>query len=192
MKWCSMRQSADRGRVLPVVASIFVLVASLLLAACGVTTTQEIGGGPPRPNTSGATAVSTRPATPPPGAVRGRATFSGSGCTLSIPHSAVPPASVMVSQQHASTVAVKVGQTVGVDLAATYHWTANLSDPDHALTPIDPQGKLDMTSHTCDWRFMATSPGKVTLSFIGITQCEPPRMCPALALDLSYTLAVQS
>lgn len=152
-----------------------LLVAVMSLSACGVTATTGVGGAAPTP-------TQTTPA---------RGTPTAFGCGAPKLGETIPPATMMLPVKNA-TMAVKVGQSVGADLPATFRWTLRSDDPNQALTTLSPQGALDVTTSTCDWRFRAANPGTVTLTFSGVFQCPPHTMCPALAMALSYTLDVQA
>lgn len=183
------------------IAATCLLAVALLLNACGVSTAPtNLGRSVALPTASGAagtaTAASARATatratvathTPVPGGM----IFAASGCVAGTSSGAFAPASVMLSSRNGGAATVKVGQTVGIDLSMTYRWNARLDDPSHALTPINPQGALNTANNTCAWRFLATGAGQVTLTFTGIFQCQPPRMCPAVALDFAYTVNVQ-
>lgn len=184
-------QHARPAPLITIIVAGCAVGATLLLSACGALTAHGIGGSTPQPIASNAsktpatptTRVTHEPTPVNPVAFANACTAARTG--------AIPPASVTLPQKDGGTVIVKVGQTVGLDLTSTYHWTIRLDDPSHALTPISPQGALNPSNNTCDWRFLATAPGRVTLSVIGVYQCPPPRMCPALALDMSSTVSVQ-
>lgn len=177
MKSDSRRESTrQREMWLAAMGAALLLVAVIALTACGITTTTAgLGGAAPTP-------TQTTPA---------RGTPTAFGCGAPKLGETIPPATMMLPVKNA-TMAVKVGQSVGADLPATFRWTLRSDDPNQALTTLSPQGALDVTTSTCDWRFRAANPGTVTLTFSGVFQCPPHTMCPALAMALSYTLDVQA
>jgi hypothetical protein len=180
-----------RSATLITIVAGCAVVATLLLSACGAMATRSIGGSAPQPIASSASKVPATPTTRVTHEPTPVSPVAFANTCMAARTGAIPPAAVMLPQKDGGTAIVKVGQTVGLDLTSTYHWTIRLDDPSHALTPISPQGALNPSSNTCDWRFLATAPGRVTLSVIGVYQCPPPRMCPALALDMSSTVSVQ-
>lgn len=182
------RHHVAHQRSLAGIAALIVLCAGLLLASCGVTSVEGLGGSAPGSTTYGpaTTTVKSTPTSAP-----AIVPFSSS-CSGTIAGSAVPTASMMMPRSNVHPVAAQVGQTIGLDLPANYKWTVRLDDPGHALTPINPQGKRNTANNTCDWRFLATAPGHASLDVAGITGCQPPRMCASVALDVTYTLTVQA
>lgn len=191
MNRVSPRPGATRrplGAIILAVTAACALAAMMLLGACGVTTTQGIGGSEPQ-----ATATVTRAPATPTVAPTGTLAPGSVGCAAPKPGVTIPPASVTLPPRQATdTVVVRVGQTVGVDLPATFRWVLQRADPTHALTPLGAQGVLNQANKTCDWRFLAANAGRVTLSFTGVFQCPPRMMCPALAIDYTYTLDVRT
>lgn len=187
MRKVPTRHHAAHQRSLLGFAALLVLIAGLLLASCGVTAVEGLGGNSPSSTTYGPPTTTTK-ATPT--AAPASVPFSGT-CSGTIANSAVPTASVMLSRSNIHAVTAQVGQTVGLDMPASYHWTVRLNDPGHALTPINPQGKRDTANNTCHWRFVATSTGSATLDVVGESPCQPPRMCASVALDITYTLTIQ-
>ena len=163
------------GKRFVIMAAPVLLMAVMALGACGVTTTTGAGGAAPTQT----------PTTAPKG------TPTAFGCNAPRPGENIPPATTILPVKDSTTV-VKVGQTVGANLPATFHWSFRSDDPTQALTPLAPQGALDATTNTCDWRFQATHPGTVTLTFSGVFHCPPHKMCPALAMALTYTLDVRA
>ena len=163
------------GKRFVVMAAPILLMAVMALGACGVTTTTGVGGAAP-------TQTPTTVAAGTPSAL---------GCDAPRPGEMIPPATTLLPMKN-GTVEVKVGQTAGANLPATFRWSLQREDPAQAVTPVAPQGALDTATNTCDWRFLAEHPGTVTLTFSGVFQCPPHKMCPALAMALTYTLDVRA
>lgn len=165
--------------------------AMLLLSACGVTTGAAIGGGGNVPSGAATSTPTAAKSTPARASTTNGWIAKAAGCKTTVSATSVPPASVMLPTHNVSgTIAVAVGQTVGINLPAQYRWSVVLGDASHALTLNTPQGVLDRPHNTCDWRFTATHAGAVTMNVVGIFICHPNSMCPALAIDYSFNLSI--
>jgi hypothetical protein len=87
-------------------------------------------------------------------------------------------------------VALKKGQTLEILLPATYHWRLGTSNLGGTLTEVGTEGWYDAATQSCAWRFTGANTGTVPLDFGATLVCDPGKMCPALALDVSYSVTV--
>lgn len=190
----SLARSLARRRIwrtLSQMAGAMCLLGALALAGCGVTTTGSVlGGGVTNSNTPQPGSSDGSQATPTSVSKSG-----GSGGTTVRPclgDSVAPtktPTIVLTVKNSQKTTPVHVGDVIEVQLAATMRWST-LTDvaTSPVLTPLQPQGGMDDSTQTCRWVYAVKAPGAVTLTFIGVFNCEPNTVCPAIAEDEEFTI----
>lgn len=192
-------------RVSWIVASMAVL--GLLLAGCGVTSGQALGGAradtPTRSagSVNGRTTTTTTATADAAAAAHGATPVSGSGGSSgagagsgeSCPAAngqaanARPAPDVIVGQARIEqTVTLHRGQTVEFRMGTTFEWLLLVSDPAHMLVAQQPQGAYDAGLKLCVWRFSVTAAGTAHLTFDGEPHCKGGTACPQLALEQEY------
>ena len=103
------------------------------------------------------------------------------------------PRDVTVKQaggESGKSVALRKGQTLEIMLPSAYHWRLGTSNLGGTLTDVNQEGWYDATTQSCAWRFTGASAGTVPLDFGATPVCDPGKMCPALAFDVSYSVTV--
>lgn len=176
-------------RTLSLAAGAMCLLGALALAGCGVTTTVGVGGGVTNSNTPQPGSSDGSQATP-----TSAPKSDGGGTTVRpcLGDSVAPtktPTIVLTVKNSQKTTPAHVGDVIEVQLAATMRWST-LKDvtTGGVLTPLQPQGGMDDSTQTCRWVYAVKAPGAVTLTFIGVFNCEPNTVCPAIAEDEEFTI----
>jgi hypothetical protein len=164
-------------------AVVMMLMASWILAGCGVTTgaTQSSVGAPA---TSAPTSTSSKindaasnacpVAQAPPDAY----TF-GPEITLNEVGGAI------------QTAALHAGQRLEIHLDSQVQWALRMDDPNHILTSAQSQGWHEVASNSCVWRFTAQAVGDAQLIFTGTLPCPPLKTCPSSDRSMTYRLSIQ-
>jgi hypothetical protein len=150
----------------------FVLLLSFICAACGT----NVGAGGPGSKPGGSpTAANT------------------TGCPNQTVVTTQPPAAAVVlgNSQSNSTVSVKKGDTVQVDLSFGHLWDETTGDSQSLLTEQQPAGYALMPSHACVWRFVATNTGMAHLAFTGRPICKEREACPQYILVVSFNIEIK-
>ena len=157
-----------------------------LLTACGAVSSPSSGS-------TGANGTGTTN-TSPTATSAGSSSSTQNGCpTQQTPAAASSAADVTVKQAgtaNGKPVALKKGQTLEILLPATYHWRLGTSNLGGILTDVAPEGWYDVATQSCAWRFTSANTGTVPLDFGATPVCDPGKMCPALAFDVSYSVTV--
>jgi hypothetical protein len=171
-------------------AGAMCLLGALALAGCGVTTTVGVGGGVTNSNTPQPGSSDGSQATPTSAPKSG----GGNGTTVKpcLGDSVAPaktPTIVLTVKNSQKTTQAHVGDVIEVQLAATMRWST-LTDvaTSPVLTPLQPQGGMDDSTQTCRWDYAVKAPGTATLTFIGVFNCEPNTVCPAIAEDEEFSI----
>jgi hypothetical protein len=147
----------------------------LLLAACATTSTGAGSG------------------TPSPTGPHPTITITTSSCPMRQPPPSATPADITIGAnggQASSSITMQVGQTLQIQLSASYKWTAATTGPAGVLTAHPDNGWHDTANGTCVWQFTAAAKGQVTLSFTGRPICAAGVACPQIILLQQYTIAV--
>ncbi len=168
------------------VGGFLALLLLGLLTACGAVSSPSSG------NTSanGAGVANTSATATPADS----SSSTRNGCpSQQTPAAASAAADVTVKElggESSKPVALKKGQTLEILLPATYHWRLGTSNLGGILTDEAPEGWYDAATQSCAWRFTGANTGTVPLDFSATPVCDPGKMCPALAFDVSYSITV--
>ena len=165
-----LRQSRPAHAVTTLAAC--ALVALLVLAGCGITTTSGATSAPP--SAAGASATATSHANPCPGPA-GSVNDAGTAALVLTPQTANRSGSA------------HVGALVQVRLPDTSHWDYLSTS---SLAPLSPAGLHDATVGVCVWNFRPRSAGSVRLSFARSAICHPGTPCPLYLQQVGFTLQV--
>lgn len=184
----SLSVSIPSSRRAVVSLCAIVLLATLLLTGCGVTTINyDVGGGPPpggsQPGGSGDSSQ-----TPTPGGTHGGTVAKL--CSGAVDASAKPPTIVLTVKDSYKTTQAHVGDIIEVQLSAKMLWSASNDGIIPVLTPLQPQGGLDEQTQTCRWRYTAAMKGSGHLAYTGGPICEPNAPCPAIAAFEEFIVQV--
>jgi hypothetical protein len=166
-------------------AALALLFLSLLAGCGAVSSPSSSNGGA---SNSGALAASS---TATAGA-SGSSTLNGC-VTVQAPAAASSAADVTVRQVGSETgkpVALKKGQTLEILLPAAYRWRLGTSNLGATLTEVGSGGWYDAATKSCAWRFTGANTGTIPLDFGGSPVCAPGTKCPAIELEVSYTVTV--
>lgn len=169
--------SRCRGVLSPPFAVGLVFALTVLLAACGTSTiAQSFPTATDIPATPGTAQLNGCPEQAAPATARTADVVAhGSGVT---------------SQTDAQPIAVKVGQTLEIDLPATYRWALVLTDEKSTLTAPTANGWFDAGGKGCVWQFTATKAGSATLTFGGGQVCSSASKCPDLTAEQSFSVTI--
>jgi len=173
----TFRVSVRRGAAAPLLAASLCL-ALMLLAACGASSSAQ---GFPTPTDI--------PATP--------GTAQLNGCPEQTAPASPKTADVVVQgngvgvQSEARKVSVNVGQTLEVDLPATFRWALVPSDGKSVLTAPAVNGWFDAGGKGCVWQFTAAKAGSATLTFGGGQVCPSASTCPDAVTEQSFDVTVR-
>lgn len=167
-----------QGTVHQIIAGSLSLVLLALLTACGASTSGSAQSFPTATNI---------PTTP------GTATLNGcpeqqQPITATIPEVVVHSTTVQGLTQ---TVAAKVGQTIEIELPATFRWALISQDAESILTAPATNGWFEATQGDCIWQFTATKAGSATLKFAGGQVCSSASKCSDIATEKAFTVAVK-
>jgi hypothetical protein len=166
-------------------AALALLFLSLLAGCGAVSSPSSSNGGA---SNSGALAASSTATTGASGS------STRNGCpSQQAPAAASSAADVTVKQaggESGKSVTLRKGQTLEILLPATYHWRLGTSNLGGTLTDVEPEGWYDAAMQSCAWRFTGASVGTIPLDFGATPLCDPGKMCPALAFDVSYSVTV--
>lgn len=176
-------------RTLSLAVGAMCLLGALALSGCGVTTTVGVGGGVTNSSTPQPGSSDGSQATPTPAPKSGGGGTTVRPCLGNSVAPAKAPTIVLTVKNSQKTTQAHVGDVIEVQLAATMRWST-LTDvaTSPVLTPLQPQGGMDDSTQTCRWVFAVKAPGAVTLTFIGVFNCEPNVPCPAIAEDEEFTI----
>jgi hypothetical protein len=170
------------------VGGFLALLLLGVLTACGAVSSPSSGNT--GANGAGTTNTSATATAPPAGS----SSSTRNGCpSQQAPAAASSAADVTVKQAgtaNGEPVALKKGQTLEILLPATYHWRLGTSNFGGTLTDMKPEGWYDVATQSCAWRFTGANTGTVPLNFGATPVCDPGKMCPALAFDVSYSVSV--
>ena len=155
-----------------------VLLMTVILGACGVSSTSTTGLG-----SSGAATPTATSGVHSTGTSVKPCPIVGTNVNLGSPALVLTP----TSANHAGTA--HVGDLIVVELPATSRW--QLSPVASAsLQPDELQGVQDDSLHACIWSFRAQSAGTASLNFSGSAVCEGGQECPQFVIPLSFTVKV--
>lgn len=101
------------------------------------------------------------------------------------------PSATISAQDANSVTTVRVGQTIEVDLDATYRWKYGTPQP-AALQPQTPAGYYDAARHLCVWRFTVQQAGDTFLPFERRLICEPGKLCTDLVIYYRFAIHATS
>ncbi|HKV84242.1 MAG TPA: hypothetical protein VJN88_06775 [Ktedonobacterales bacterium] len=173
-----------------------VLILSLL-TACGASTAGTLGadrGGATTRSSGGTTSVATATtSTGGTGALPSNTvTTTLNGCPVkqAPADAATPTGAVVVNGVSAmeQQVTASQGQAVVVQLKPEMRWVLNIQDPNHTLTPAQPNGWYDAGLNVCVWRFSVVARGNATLYFGGTVVCQAGSVCPKFAVEQDVTV----
>jgi hypothetical protein len=173
--------------------SLLTLVLTLLLAACGGTSTGN--GGSNGSGSTGGTGASPAPtATPAPSPttinVQGYGTSKGCPSDMVV-RGNMPNANVMVTPSNLnSTVVAHNGDIIEVNLPFGHKYTGP-TDSQGILQLQQPAGYASQSASACIWRFMAQGTGTQRLTFTSQPLCKPGQMCPMYVMAMSFTIDVK-
>lgn len=165
-------------------ALVLVLALAIAVVACG--TSSATGSGQGAPNAS---ATPGTPGTP--------GTAALDACPTAQAPANPRPADVVVqlgggaAQPPGRTVALRVGQTLQVELPATNRWRMAAADSGSILTQPPNNGWYDAHLKACVWQFTAVKAGSTSLSYSGMAICAPGSKCPAYVIAQSFGVTVQ-
>jgi len=163
-------------KALPLFVSLFLLLV-FTLSACGTNTTTGGTVSTPSPAST--------PATP-------ASQDTANGCPDSTPVTNAPAdANVILKTANSnSTVNVKKGDTVEIDLAFGQRWEG----PDgvsKSLLTQQASGYADAAKKMCVWRFLAIGTGTVHMDFVGHPICKKGDACPQYIQAVPFTLEIK-
>lgn len=173
------RISSRCGLLFSLLIGSVMLALAVVLAACGAAGTSV---------QSFPTATDT-PASP------GTAVLNG--CTAQHAPATAKTADVVAQgggetlQTSGQTVTLHKGQTLQVQLPATYRWRAAVTDAGAVLKQPSGNGWFDGSLKACVWQFTAIKSGSASLSFGGGPVCSSSSMCPQYAIEQSISITVQ-
>lgn len=157
---------------IPVIALVIVL--SMALVACGNAGRTSVGSAGPTPTPHPTTQANT------------------TGCPNNTAVTTQPPAAAVVlkNADNNTTVSVKQGATVEVDLPYGNLWSGPTGTSANLLTLQSPSGYAVPSSQMCVWRFVASSSGTANLTFVGRPICQAGKACPMYVVSLSFVLEI--
>jgi len=171
-------QTGSRRRCRVVVpAGVLILVLIFLLTACGTHTTTGAPAG-------GETATATLSPTP------GQASAHACPSPAVVTTQPAPAGVVLTSKNSGSTINVRKGETVEVDLPFDHAWSGPADLSPGLLTMHTPAGYTASALGSCVWRFTTTGAGTARLSFIGRPICEKGQVCPLYVMAVIFTLDI--
>ena len=160
-------------------ATSAVLLLTLALGACGVSSTSTTGLGSSGAATPTATSgVRTTGTSAKPCPIVGTSVNLGS------------PALVLTATSANHTGTAHVGDLIVVELPATSRWQLAQA-ASASLQPAELQGVLDDSLNACVWSFRAQSVGASSLNFSGSAVCEGGQECPQFIIALDFTVNVE-
>ena len=179
--WLSGTHGMTR-RTLTAGAAVCLLVTTLALGACGVSTQaqpdQGVTGG-----TTSATSTASGGGVIPGGGMAVRP------CPGQVSDATQVGAQALTLTQTNSTGSLHVGELAQVRLSAKQHWTLN-NQPTH-LTSVGEAGGQDTALNVCYWTFRAQSAGTDTLNFSGAQPCDNvTNGCDQSILLQTFTITV--
>lgn len=171
------RVASRHGLRATVLAGGLSLALMALLAACGATSsTQTFPTATDIPATPGTAQLNGCPAQQAPATAK--------TADVVIQGNAAP------TQADPQPVTAKSGQTVEIDLPATYRWALVQDGDSTLLTAPDTNGWFDTSGKGCIWQFTATKAGSSTLTFAGAQVCSSASKCPNLTTNQSFAVTV--
>jgi len=172
----AIKSTSRRARY--AVATSAVVLLTLALGACGVSSTSTVGLG-----SSGTTPTATSGASGKGTSVK-PCPIVGTNVDLGSPALVLTP----TSANHTGTA--HVGDLIVVELPATTRWQLGQA-ASASLQPGDLQGVLDDSLNACVWSFHAQSAGTASLNFSGSAVCQGGQECPQFVIPLSFTVNVE-
>jgi hypothetical protein len=175
---------SDTGLRRPILltAQGIALLASLLLIGCGQITQTESGS---QSGSQSATQSATQAASQTATTTSTDHNTATNGC----PSKQIPvdggnfrpavTATYTLDQGAVQPISVARGQGLEIHLAPTAQWSLTLSDADHTLESLAPEGWYDAPLDACVWRFAASNAGVARLDFRGLVLCQPNLHCKA-------------
>lgn len=94
------------------------------------------------------------------------------------------------AQTSGQPVRMHIGQTLQVQLPATFRWRLAVEDTASVLQQPTGNGWLDTSLNACVWQFAAAKVGHALLAFGGRPVCSPSSECPNFALEQSFSVTV--
>lgn len=158
-------------------AGVLILVLIFVLTACGTrTTTGAPAGG--------------KTATPTLSPTSGQASAHGCPSPVVVTTQPAPASVVLTSKNSGSTITVRRGETIEVDLPFDHAWSGPVGLSPDVLTMQNPAGYTAPALGACIWRFTTSSAGTVRLSFIGRPICEKGQVCPLYVMAVIFILNI--
>ncbi len=89
------------------------------------------------------------------------------------------------------TITCRRGEPVELRLPAAMQWGMTVSDPDHILAPVAPQGEPDGAGQSRVWRFDTVAQGTATVLFSGRPIIPAGMVRPHIVMAREFTITVQ-
>jgi hypothetical protein len=104
----------------------------------------------------------------------------------------LPAATIILTSSNSNTtVNVKNGDTIEIDLPTGHTWSAPTIDPQNLLSKQGPDGSPLPSAKFCVWRYATTSTGTVNLSFVGRPICKKGELCPMYIMAVPFTIIIK-
>jgi hypothetical protein len=152
-----------------------LLIAVLLLTACGSKSETATTGASPKP---------------PPTTVKGYG--SANGCPSdAVVTGETTKATVMVKPGNAnSTIVAHNGDIIEIRLPFGHKWSGP-TNSQGTLELQGPAGYALKNDKVCVWRFVAVKTGVTKLGFHGQAICKPGQLCPMYIMEMPVTIDVK-
>ncbi len=114
---------------------------------------------------------------------------SSLGCPLPDTHptwTTTPDVTIVTADGNTITN-VHVGQTIEVDLSATYRWRL-MTNVSSLVQVQNPAGAFDAARQLCVWRFTVAQAGDGMLPFERRLICEPGKLCSDLIIYYQFAI----
>ncbi len=154
---------------------VVLLLVSFACAACGTNPTSTGGSG----------------VTPPVTPTAHPGTANGCPNQTAIATTPAKAGIVLLQSANNTTVNVAKGSIVEVDLPFDHNWTNPTGNFQSNLTVQTPSGYAAQTQKMCVWRYLASNPGNVQLSYTGQALCKKNEACPMYVVMVSFTLVIK-
>lgn len=164
------------------ITALLTIMLTLVLAACGDSTSSAGSGG----TTSAPTA------TPTPALIKVQGYGTDNGCPSDLVIKNAPSkANVTVLPANANdTIVAHNGDIVEVQLPFGHKWTGP-TDSQGVLQLQQPAGYAWKSGNICVWRFTATGTGTEKLAFSSQALCKTGQICPMYIMAVDFTVDVK-